>query len=315
METIRYILVYLRLAVLLPVPVITRVASWVSSSMALKLEVVLIGWANRLFRPRIPIEPFLDRDAYYAYLDVDDFRTLGRKLGLRDEWVAGLAVLDVGCGHGKLTRRVRELGATRAVGLDIAASSIAYAHQELERRPLSGVEYLEGSVYQLPFPDATFDAIVSQVVFEHLMDIPLALAELRRVLKPGGRFYFTIDSIRCRYGSHLGHYILVPWPLLFFSEAALEIYWKRAWRETLREHHLDEAPDFFEYGMGLPSLNRVRMAEVDRMIVEAGFEIERDVAYADEKPLVNHLPFLRRFPLLFEFIRGSKAYLLRKPSA
>lgn len=315
METLRYLFVYLRLALLLPVPLLAALVRCIAPSAALRMEVCVIGWANRLFRPRIPIEPFLDRDAYYAYLDVDDFRTLGRRLGLRDDWVAGLAVLDLGCGHGKLTRRVRELGAARAVGLDIAETSIAYARRELERRSLDQVEYLVGSVYDLPFPDAAFDAIVSQVVFEHLMDLPRALSELRRVLKPGGRFYFTIDSIRCRYGSHLGHYILVPWPLLFFSEQALEIYWKRAWNATLQQHGMAQAPDFFEYGMGLPSLNRVRMAELDRMIAEAGFVVEGEAAYADERPLARFAPFLRRIPSLYEYVRGSKAYLLRKPEA
>jgi SAM-dependent methyltransferase len=49
------------------------------------------------------------------------------------------------------------------------------------------VEFLTGDAFALPFPDASFDAVTSTQVYEYVADMPAALAEARRVLKPGGR--------------------------------------------------------------------------------------------------------------------------------
>ncbi|MCP5488213.1 MAG: class I SAM-dependent methyltransferase [Verrucomicrobia bacterium] len=276
-------------------------------------EAALLQRCNRLFRRIVPVEPYLKRDSYYAYLDTADFRTLCRRLSLPDDWFVGKRLLDVGCGHGKLSRLLALSGAAHVDGIDIAASSIAYANGLQEREPVGNLDLKIGSVYELDFPDHHFDAVVSQVVFEHIDKIPLALGEIYRVLKPGGVFYFTIDAFRSRYGAHMAHFVLVPWPLLLFSEQACEKVWCDALTRIKRQMPDGDVPDYFQWCMSLPSINRVSLCDLENMIAASGFEVVASTEFADEKPLRTLFPWLRNFPRVYEYIRGSKAFVLRKP--
>lgn len=281
-------------------------------SWRVKAEAGLIRLCNRLFRPIVPVEPYLDRDAYYAFLDTHDFRTLNRRLGLPGDWYHGLRLLDVGCGHGKLSRQLAVTGAAAVEGIDIAQSSIDYANRLQKREPVPNLRMRVRSVYELDYLDQSFDAALSQVVFEHIGDIPKALSEIKRVLKPGGLFYFTIDSFRSRYGPHMAHFVLVPWPLVFFSEAACERVWRTALSKWERELPGGNAPDFFQWGMSLPCVNRVKLSDLEKLIRDAGFEIRGETRFADEKPLMALLPWKKIAPRIYEYLRGSSAYLLMK---
>ena len=101
----------------------------------------------------------------------------------------GSRVLDVGCGTGDDARPLAELvgPAGYVVGLDPSTTMIA----EAQRRgtgggPAAPVEFHLGDVYALPFPDDSFDATRADRVFQHLTDPLAALAEMRRVTRPGG---------------------------------------------------------------------------------------------------------------------------------
>lgn len=105
--------------------------------------------------------------------------------------VAGRRGLDIGCGEGHNTRLLAERGA-RMTGLDIARRFVGHAARAERDRPL-GIAYLTASAVELPFPDGCFDFCTA---FMSLMDIPendQALAEARRVLKPGGFLQFSIS--------------------------------------------------------------------------------------------------------------------------
>lgn len=90
--------------------------------------------------------------------------------------VAGLTILDLGCGKGRFGRLLREAGA-RVVGLDGSREMIAGAR---------GLVRVLGSALRLPFADRTFDAVVAIEVFEHLPDVEAAIREIARALKPSG---------------------------------------------------------------------------------------------------------------------------------
>jgi len=104
--------------------------------------------------------------------------------------IAGLDVIDIGCGEGHNTRLLADRGA-RVVGIDIAERFIQHA-RETERDEPRGIAYHIASAVELPFADASFDAATA---FMSLMDVPesdRAIAEAYRVLKPGGFFQFSI---------------------------------------------------------------------------------------------------------------------------
>jgi arsenite methyltransferase len=96
----------------------------------------------------------------------------------------GEHVLDIGSGPGFLAAEMAaEVGAGgRVVGLDPSESMLA-----MGARRGAPVEYVAGDAVTLPFPDETFDAAIATQVYEYVPDMPAALAEARRVLKPGGR--------------------------------------------------------------------------------------------------------------------------------
>jgi ubiquinone/menaquinone biosynthesis C-methylase UbiE len=99
---------------------------------------------------------------------------------------AGLRVLDVGCGTGDHVRIMAPLVAPGpAVGVDLSATLIACA----QRRAASGLAHVSfqvGDACGLPFADAAFDRVVANQVLLHLADPWRAVAEMRRVLGPGG---------------------------------------------------------------------------------------------------------------------------------
>jgi ubiquinone/menaquinone biosynthesis C-methylase UbiE len=99
---------------------------------------------------------------------------------------AGWSVLDAGCGPGTITLGLaRKVAPGAVIGIDVEDSQFAKASEEAGREGLH-VEFRKASVYQLPFQDRCFDAVFSHGLLEHLADPVVALAELRRVLKPGG---------------------------------------------------------------------------------------------------------------------------------
>lgn len=99
----------------------------------------------------------------------------------------GLRLLDVGCGPGSITRGLAErLAPGRVVGLDLSAETLATARQEAAARGLANLEYREGSAYQIPFADASFDVAYAHQVLQHLREPAAALGEMLRVLEPGG---------------------------------------------------------------------------------------------------------------------------------
>lgn len=105
------------------------------------------------------------------------------------EHVAGAAsVLDVGTGEGQLARVAVAAGAARVVGVDPSRAQLAAA-----RRRAGGPGYLRGEAVALPFPAATFDAVLACLVFEHIEGMDAAIAEVARVLRPGGRFLFFLN--------------------------------------------------------------------------------------------------------------------------
>ena len=122
------------------------------------------------------------RDAYLGLLGV----------------TGGERVLDAGCGSGVVTRDIaRRVGARGlAIGLDPSPALLAVA-RELAREADLGdrIEFREGSVLQLPFPNGSFDAVLCATVLSHVPAGETAIPELVRVLRPGGRIgVFDIDT-------------------------------------------------------------------------------------------------------------------------
>jgi len=96
---------------------------------------------------------------------------------------AGMSLLDVGCGPGNITRGLFERVAPGAV-VGVDASSDVIAHASAQHADVQ-LEWRVADAYDLPFDDNTFDVAHAHQVLQHLADPVAALAEMRRVVKPG----------------------------------------------------------------------------------------------------------------------------------
>lgn len=99
--------------------------------------------------------------------------------------VAGKALLDVGCGDGALALRLARRGAA-VTGLDADPVMIASARRRTASEAAQ-LRLIEGQAERLPFNDATFDSVLAVTVLCFIRDAERAVAEMVRVLRPGGR--------------------------------------------------------------------------------------------------------------------------------
>src|SRR5690349_23407739 len=109
---------------------------------------------------------------------------------------SGYAVLDLGSGTGYPALLAAQTVGTSGsvVGLDLAADMVAAAERKARRLALANVTFKVGDASILPFDTAAFDAVISRFCLMFLPDVPKAVAEIARVLKPGRWFAATVWS-------------------------------------------------------------------------------------------------------------------------
>jgi SAM-dependent methyltransferase len=139
----------------------------------------------------------------------------------------GMRLLDAGCGPGSIT-----IGLAAAVtpgetiGVDAAEAVLDQARSLACEQGVSSLRFQQGDAYALPFPDASFDAVFAHTLLEHLREPARALAELRRVLRPGG----VIGLRDCDWASG------VWWPEDPALTLAADLY-ARLWRHNGGDPH------------------------------------------------------------------------------
>ncbi len=101
-------------------------------------------------------------------------------------------VLDVACGPGIVACAVAA-HAAHVTGIDLTPAMIEQAHSRQATQGLDNVDWHVGDATALPFADASFDRVVTRYSFHHLPEPAKALAEMRRVCRPGGRIV-VIDA-------------------------------------------------------------------------------------------------------------------------
>lgn len=136
-----------------------------------------------------------ERKSYQEMLDTQEDLTLESESvrHLMPEYVCRLslsAILEIGCGNGRLYRQLRDYGyAGSYTGIELAEPLIS---QNKERHPEASWEC--AVVYEMPFQDNTFELCYSLYVLEHLVYPEKALREMLRVLRPGGRLVLVFPD-------------------------------------------------------------------------------------------------------------------------
>jgi ubiquinone/menaquinone biosynthesis C-methylase UbiE len=135
-------------------------------------------------------------------------------------------ILDVGAGPGRVAVRLATLApAARVVGVDVEPDMVERATANAARAGVSDrAEFQVGDVGTLPFPDASFDVVISTLSLHHWPDPVTGLAEVHRVLKPGGvaRIYDVADWLKALEHLHSPFADLVA--VSPFGASAVEVY-------------------------------------------------------------------------------------------
>jgi len=102
-----------------------------------------------------------------------------------ERFAKGRDILDYGCYNGWMTSRYRTMGPSSITGLDISETAIAEAKATYGESS----KFYTGDAHAMPFPEESFDLVVGRSILHHL-DLPIALKEIRRVLRPSGKAIF-----------------------------------------------------------------------------------------------------------------------------
>jgi len=176
-----------------------------------------------------------------AHAQGNDLATLGKLTEGRVE----AKVLDLGCGAGHASFAVAANVAS-VVAYDLSADMLMVVANEAKRRGLSNVATRQGVAEELPFDAASFDVVMTRFSAHHWSDLPKALAEMKRVLKPNGRMIIIdvvaptsplVDThLQCiellRDVSHVRNYAIAQWQHQLRT-AGLHITLQEQWKLPL----------------------------------------------------------------------------------
>ena len=180
---------------------------------------------------------------YDRYLGPPLFEPYAADLVTRVDVTDGGAVLEIACGTGIVTRRLRDRlpALTKLVATDLNEAMMNHASRKF--RDDESVEWKQADATDLPFSDQSFDAVICQFGLMFVPDKVQAMREVQRVLKPGGKFLFSVwDAIERNDFPRIAH-------------------------ETISKFFDDNPPDFYQIPFSLHD-----RTAIESMLTEAGFK-------------------------------------------
>lgn len=227
-------------------------------------------------------------------------------------------VLDAGCGGGGMPLSLAE-EAQSVVGID-PAERFQDAGVRLGReRGLHNLHFALADGMALPFPDRTFDLVLSHAVIEHVADAPLYLRECARVLAPGGFVYLSTAPYLSFAGAHLPRLkVQIPLHLMVGRRAAfatfrfLATYAPGVLKEPAHENSFIKAARRGELKHD-DLLEKVRVRTLRTQITDAGLRIVREDLHVTAT--VRKMPtgvgrWLRDSPWTQDALISSMEYIL-----
>ena len=137
-----------------------------------------------LFDQRSDQRAELARLQAQARLDIEAERAMWKLAGLEP----GMKVLDLGCGPGVVSCSLAmEVPEGSVLGMDLSETLLASAEETRGALGIKNLSFARGNVYDLPLEENSFDFVYARFLFQHLSDPAVALQNIFRVLKPGGK--------------------------------------------------------------------------------------------------------------------------------
>ena len=186
----------------------------------------------------------------------------------------GARVLDVGCGSGQWAVALARRGG-EVTGVDLSPAMVARAERHAAEAGVA-VRWHVGEAARVAGPDAAYDAVLARVVLQLVPDVPAALAEFRRVLRPGGRLLASVPgALSPIYGTSWQRHLpgaprpvnhLLPWELeALLADGGWRV--RDGWGEFGAELHGTANP-LAEFGPGLARALRQAAATTWSVVAE-----------------------------------------------
>lgn len=194
-------------------------------------------------------------------------------------------------------------------GLDLDPANVAQGARFATARAVADrVRFVVGDAVRVPFGDGTFDALTANDAMEHFTDPAAALADLVRVLRPGGRLYVSFPPYRSPHGAHLYDYVHIPWCQNLMSRRLLYGTLRRSIEEAARARPEGDANGWAEQTYA----EHVRFFEEDVNGMTIGWFLAivratpgvRLARLTCEPPKFRFLRPLARLPLVREYLTG-----------
>ncbi len=211
--------------------------------------------------------------------------------------VGGSLILDIGAGQGASSAVLAEQGA-RVIAGDLCADLLIRA-QEFCRG--AAVELVQLAAEALPFPSNMFDGVVLFDVLEHVAAPDQAVAELARVIRPGGWIFIEFTPYHSLAGHHLYDYTFLPVQFLPHRWVHRYVRWTAARRSA----------DPTEWLRVFDGLNGLSIGDFHRMRKRLGLALLRESYFLRPPRFEISVGFLRFIPPLRELLTTSYSCLLR----
>jgi SAM-dependent methyltransferase len=239
---------------------------------------------------------------------------------------AGKDVLDFGCGYGGRTvEYARSCGAKHVWGTEPLPALLEAGRELAAFWNVPNVRFDLCADRTIPYEDAKFDLVVTMDVLEHVADPAASLAEIRRVLKPGGRLYAVFPLYRGMFSHHLDYITLFPALHIIFNPHRIQRVVNELLDTRFSDLYVTRHPGTQRSYRGdrdvLPTLNGMGLNDFRSLL--SGFDVEllRVESVADRAFGRNSLiaratrPLMSLPPVISEIFSFHVCCILRRPDA
>jgi SAM-dependent methyltransferase len=218
----------------------------------------------------------------------------------------GKSVLDYGCGGGHTCVVLAQRGARRVLGVDLQGVSLATRQLRNHYPELADRVEFRQIASADDIGDERFDIVLSKNSFEHVGDPRRYVADMTRLLAPGGVLAIGFGGLwKSPYGGHVQFMTKLPWSHLLFPEEVIL-------RERKR-FRPDEDPTCFEEIRG--GLNRMTLGRFQAIMAETGLEPTYFEVNRNDRKIARALDAFSRVPGLREYFAFSVHTVWREPIA
>lgn len=280
----------------------------------MNFKVSMLEAVNKLFP--LPVHPFNTQAqggktyAMWQYEKGEQTIKFYLEYTTTDEMFKDKVVLDVGCGAGGKSLYYLTKGAKQVIGIDVVEKYKEESEQLQKSLGLSGFSFYVQDAAKTDFPDNFVDTIIMNDAMEHVAKPAAVLAEMKCILKPGGRLYVNFPPYNYPYGAHLSDVIGIPWVQRFFSDKTLIA----AYKDLVKDKPDGEDRIHFRIGLNekgeeyFSYLNKMSIKRFAGLKANSGFNVK----YYNEAPLRSFLKPLCFGPFREYFVK-MVVCVLEKP--